>query len=275
MAIWNKVNQSLNSNNTQQYEVVMLADKDGNIINTFGAASNIPIAAGEVDGYQNVHKFGMIDGSHGTAWTTLWSAADVAETILYPWDTAAGTLSVVSSEDADADGDIGTHTIIVEGLDTNYNPISESFTLSGETETGEGAVTFQRVNRAYITAGGTNVGKIQIKNGTVVVAEIAVGMGQTQMCVYTIPAGKTGYLTRIAASSSKNISTIVALFQRPFGKTFIRSASSMALYQNNQDISFDVPIPFTEKTDLDLRQIGAANNTLAADFNIIIVDNPS
>lgn len=274
MAIWNKLTQALNTNNTAQYEVVMLADKDGNIINTFGAASNIPIAAGEVDGYQNAHKFGMIDGSNGTGWTTLWSAADSAGTHLYPWDTAAGTVSVVSSEDDDADGDVGAHTIIVEGLDTNYNFISESFTLSGTTETGEGAVTFHRVNRAYITDGGTNVGKIQIKNGAVVVAEIAAGMGQTQMCVYTIPAGKTGYLTRVAASSSKNISTIIALFQRPFGKTFVRSASSMALYQNNQAISLDVPIPFTEKTDLDLRQIGAANNVLAADFNIILVDNP-
>jgi len=275
MAIWNKVLQKLNNNNTQQYEVVMLADKDGNIINTFGAASNIPIAAGEVDGYQNVHKFGMIDGSNGTGWTTLWSAADSAGTHLYPWDTTAGTLSVVSSEDDDADGGVGAHTITVEGLDTSYNPISESFTLSGTTETGEGAVTFHRVNRAYITAGSTNVGKIQIKNGTTVVAEIAVDMGQTQMCVYTIPAGKTGYLTRVAASSSKNISTIVSLFQRPFNKTFVRTASSMALYQNNQDISLDVPIPFTEKTDLDFRQIGASNNVLAADFNIILVDNPS
>ena len=275
MAIWNKVLQKLNNNNTQQYEVVMLADKDGNIINTFGAASNIPIAAGEVEGYQNVHKFGMIDGSNGTGWTTVWSAADSAGTKLYPWDTVAGTISVISSDDDDTDGDVGAHTIIVEGLDTSYNPVSESFTLSGTTETAEGAVTFHRVSRAYITDGGTNVGKIQIKNGSVVVAEIAAGMGQTQMCVYTIPAGKTGYLTRVAASSSKNISTIIALFQRPFGKTFVRSASSMALYQNNQAISLDVPIPFIEKTDLDLRQIGASNNVLAADFNIILVDNPT
>jgi hypothetical protein len=275
MAIWNTVLQKLNNNNTQQYEVVMLADKDGNIINTFGAASNIPIASGEVDGYANVHKFGMVEGTHGTTWTTIWSAADTSGTTLYPWDTAAGTVSVVSTEDDDTDGDVGTHTITVEGLDTNYNPVSESFTLSGETETGEGAVTFHRVNRAFITSGGTNVGKIQIKNGTTVVAEITEGMGQTQMCVYTIPAGKTGYLTRLAASSSKNISTIVSLFQRPYQQTFVRTASSMALYQNNQDISFDVPIPFTEKTDLDLRQIGAANNTIAADFNVILVDNPS
>jgi hypothetical protein len=275
MAIWNKVLQKLNNNNTQQYEVIMLSDKDGNIINTFGAASNIPIAAGEVDGYANVHKFGMIDGSNGTDWTTVWTPADTSLTKDYPWDIAAGTVSVISSEDDDTDGGVGSHTLTVEGLDTNYNAVSESFTLSGETETGEGSIVFHRVNRAYITSGGTNVGKVQIKNGTTAVAEIAVGMGQTQMCVYTIPAGKTGYLTRIAASSSKNISTIISLFQRPYQQTFVRSAGAMALYQNNQDISFDVPIPFTEKTDLDLRQIGASNNTIAADFNIILVDNPS
>lgn len=274
MAIWNTVLQKLNANNTQQYEVVMLADKDGNIINTFGAASNIPIAAGEVDGYADVHKFGMIDGSIGTNWTTIWSAADVVGTILYPWDTAAGTLSVVSTEDDDADGDVGAHSIVVEGLDADYNPVSESFTLSGETETAEGSVVFHRVNRAYITEGNTNVGKIQIKNGTTLVAEIAEEMGQTQMCVYTIPAGKTGYLTRLATSSSKNISTIVSLFQRPYQKTFVRTASAIALYQNNQTITYDIPLRFPEKTDLDLRQKGSANNVLAADFNIILVDNP-
>ena len=53
MAIWNTVLQKLNNNNTQQYEVVMLADKDGNILNSSGAASNIPIAAGEVGGYSD------------------------------------------------------------------------------------------------------------------------------------------------------------------------------------------------------------------------------
>jgi hypothetical protein len=275
MAIWNKVLQKLNNNNTQQYEVVMLADKDGNIINTFGAASNIPIAAGEVDGYSNVHKFGMIDGSSGTDWSTIWTAADTASTKNYPWGITAGTVSIISAVDDDTDGGAGAHTITVEGLDANYNPVSESFTLSGETETGEGSIVFHRVNRAYITGGNTNLGKIQIKNGTEVVAEIAAGMGQTQMCVYTIPAGKTGYLTRVAASSSKNISTVISLFQRPHGQVFIRTASSMALYQNNQHISLDVPLPFSEKTDLDLRQLGASNNTIAADFNIILVDNPS
>ena len=58
MAIWSIDRQSLNTNNTDQYEVVMLADKDGNIINSSGAASNIPIAEGTVTGYSHINKFG-------------------------------------------------------------------------------------------------------------------------------------------------------------------------------------------------------------------------
>ena len=493
MAIWNKIEQLLNRNNTAQYEVIMLADKDGNILNTFGAASNIPIAAGEVTGYTDVHKFGMVDGSAGNTWTTVWSAADSTATKLYPWETTAGTLSVVSSSgedepsgqasqakaeliilydqlkaltatgnetdrgadpltygsetlgpgvyikagaidvtgtltlDADNDpnalfvfrtdgafttaagaevllingatsnnvyfvsegasstaantimrgsllanqaavstgagtslegrmlaingavtlGDTsiitaptgtinsiltlgnvlalfnmftgagalsnagaseiqlsigtnlgaitgfetatvggstisgdgagtntGAYTITVEGLDTTYNPVSETFTLSGATETAEGVVIFHRVHRAKVSSGSTNVGTLGVFNGTALVAEIAPEMGQTQMCVYTIPAGKTGYLTRLGASSSKNIATIVSLFQRPHSEAFQLTASAMALYQNSQTIDFDVPLTFAEKTDLDLRQIGAANNVVAADFNVILVDNP-
>ena len=274
MAIWNNIEQLLNNNNTTQYEVIMLADKDGNILNTFGAASNIPIAAGEVTGYSDVHKFGMVNGSAGNTWTTVWSAADTAATKLYPWETAAGTLSVVSSSGDDTDGDAGTHTITVYGLDTDYNEVSETFTLSGATETAEGVVVFHRVYRAKVSSGSTNVGTLGVFNGTALVAEIAPEMGQTQMCVYTIPAGKTGYLTRLGASSSKNIATIVSLFQRPHSETFQLTASAMALYQNSQTIDFDVPLTFAEKTDLDLRQVGAANNVVAADFNIILVDNP-
>ena len=274
MAIWNKITQLLNHNNTQQYEVIMLADKDGNILNTFGAASNIPIAAGEVTGYHDVHKFGMVDGSSGTTWTTVWSAADSVATKLYPWETVAGTLSVVSSSGDDADAGAGSHAITVYGLDTDYNEVSETFTLSGVTETAEGVVVFHRVHRAKISSGSTNVGTIGVFNGTALVAEIAPDMGQTQMCVYTVPAGKTAYLTRLGASSSKNISTIISLFQRPYLESFQLTASAMALYQNSQTIDFDVPLTFPEKTDLDLRQVGAANNVIAADFNVILVDNP-
>ena len=50
MAIWNKNTQAYLQDNKTLFEAFMLSDKDGNIINSFGIASNIPIAAGELDG---------------------------------------------------------------------------------------------------------------------------------------------------------------------------------------------------------------------------------
>jgi hypothetical protein len=47
----------------------------------------------------------------------------------------------------------------------------------------------------------------------------------------------------------------------------------MALYQNNQQLDFPVPLKFNEKTDIDLRVNGASNATVASDFSIILVDN--
>lgn len=273
MAIWSTGRQSLNSNNTDQYEVVMMADKDGNLINTFGAASNIQISEGLLEGFQDVHKFGMVDGSTGTGYNTVWSPGDTVSTTKYPWEIAAGTLSVVSTSADDTNGDVGAWEIKVEGLDTDYNQVEETFVLNGTTETAEGSIIFHRVYRAYVTEGNTNVGNIEIRNGTYLVARIDSDMGQTLMCTFTIPAGKTGYLTRLAASSSKNISTNISLFQRPYGKAFMRTASSMSLYQNNKVILYDIPLRFPEKTDIDLRHEGAANNVLSADFNIILVDH--
>ena len=79
------------------HEVVMIADKDGNILNTAGSASNIPIAGGEVTGYSHVNKFGyrdVIAGSYQTIWD---KAAD------YTY-VAAGPLLVTSSNTADDNG---------------------------------------------------------------------------------------------------------------------------------------------------------------------------
>jgi hypothetical protein len=45
MAQWNKDEQAYRAQDTTNFEVVMLADENGNPLNSYGAASNIPIAA--------------------------------------------------------------------------------------------------------------------------------------------------------------------------------------------------------------------------------------
>ena len=71
MAQWSvKRGEHFNPSNNNLHEVVMIADKDGNILNTSGAASNIPLAAGQITGYKHVHKFGATDGdvTSGVIW---------------------------------------------------------------------------------------------------------------------------------------------------------------------------------------------------------------
>lgn len=250
--------------NRDLHEVVMIADEDGNIINTFGAASNVIISAGDLAGYSGVHKYGAVFGTASSGWSTVWTAADTASSTLYPWDTAANTITVVSSSGSD------TGDVTIQGLDTDYNFIEETLTLTGTTPVA-GSTTFLRVNRAFMNDD-TNVGKIQVKNGTTVVTEIAAGYGQTLQCFYTVPADKTGYMLNIQTSASKNQETILSLFARPLGGAF-RTQGIMALYQNNQQLDFPVPLKFNEKTDIDLRVNGSANAAIAADFSIILVDN--
>ena len=250
--------------NKDLHEVVMIADEDGNIINTFGAASNVIISAGDLAGYAGVHKYGAVFGTSSSGWSTVWTAADTASSILYPWDIAANTITVVSSSGSD------TGDITIQGLDADYNFVEETLTLTG-TSPVAGSVTYSRVNRAFMNDA-TNIGKIQVKNGTTVVTEIAAGYGQTLQCFYTIPEGKTGYMLNIQASANKNQETTLSLFARPFGGAF-RTQSVLALYQNNQRLDFPVPLKFNEKTDIDLRVNGSANAAIAADFSIILVDN--
>jgi len=264
MAQYSKYTNAYLPQQTTNHEVVMIADQDGNIINTFGAASNVIISAGGLAGYSGVHKYGAVYGTALSTFSTVWTAADTSATALYNWGHSAGTLSVVSTSGSDVTD------VTIQGLDANYDFVEETFTLTG-TAPVTGSTSFTRVNRAFMNTV-TNVGKIQASIGGVVVTEIGAEYGQTLQCFYTIPAGKTGYMTNINASASKNQIVDLLLYQRPFGGAF-RVASTLSLNQGNQSIEFPVPLKFTEKTDIDLRVRGSGNATISADFTIILVDN--
>jgi len=265
MAIWNKNTQSLRTNNNVLFEAQCISDKDGNIINSFGSAANIEIAAGQVIGYRDVHKFGLVDGTAG-ATSTVWSLADNALTALYPWDIVPGTLSAVSSSAAD------TQTIRIEGLDSDYNEVSADLTLTGTVATGTTTQVFHRVHRAYCLTGPTNVGRITIVDTGEARAVIDANMGQTLMALYTVPAGCTAFLSEFRASTSKNQACIVSIYVRQLGGAF-RVQSTMSLFQSSSSVGYPVPLAISEKSDIEVRVTGGTNNTISSDFDLILVHN--
>lgn len=275
MAQWltNRLLYNNTGNGKYAQETFIPVDRSGNVMAAaWGPAMNYHISAGNVPGFADEHKFGKVNGTASGNYSTVWTAADTLATILYPWDTAAGTLSVVSSSSDDASGQSGAVTMRVEGLDNDYNEVTADFTLTGTVETAESSETFLVVNRAYILTGATNVGKIQIKNGSTVMGEIAVGMGQTLQAAYTVPAGKTAYLIDVQLTSSKNLSTNSALFIREFGGVF-RVRSDVKLFQNQAKTDWQIPLRIPEKSNIDMRIQGSTNNDVSADFDLLLVDN--
>ncbi len=266
MAIWNKVLQKLNDNNTQQYEVVMLADKDGNIQNTVGAAANIPIAAGEVSGYSHINKFGY--SNNISSLSTVWDGSNI-----YTYSTVAGTVTVES--DAISDGDDGA-VIEVQGLDSNYNLVTQNITISGST--GTGTTDLIRIFRAKVEAAApgesTNVGDIDIDIDGALRAKILEDKGQTLMAVYTVPAGKTAYLLNLTLSVDKNVDVLFKLMVHPHNDGAFNIKGQFGTFGSPIEHSYPVPLKFTEKSDIEIR--ADAGNTCGggATFDIILVDNP-
>jgi|13_taG_2_1085334.scaffolds.fasta_scaffold00541_18 hypothetical protein len=254
--------QYLDHNKTT-FEVVMIGDQEGNIVNTFGAASNIIISAGQLAGYSGVSKFGLVEGTSSADFCTVWTLADTVSTSTIDYSAFPGTVTVTSN--ASDTGDI-----IIEGLDTDYNEVTETLSLTGTSTAG--SQSFHRIFRAYYTDSNTNAYPIIVSIGGTNVTEIDAQYGQTLQAFYTIPAGKTGYLMQLSASASKNQETLIGLFQRPFGQTF-RISQTMALYQSNQTLEFAIPIKFVEKTDLEVRTKGATNATISTEFSLVLVDN--
>lgn len=247
------------ANNSAVYEVVMLSDKDGNITNTFGAASNIPVAQGAVTGYSHINKFGYRD-TLPSSYQAVWDG-----TTSYTYQSA-GTVTATSGTPLSDDGG----TVEVQGLDQNYLPATETITIGGAASTTQ----FVRVFRATMitsTTGDTNVDDITITN-VAAVAIIKAGAGQTLMAIYTIPAGKTGYLLKISGSVDANNDALFQLTARPFGGSF-NIKGQFGVFASGFNYDYAVPLVFTEKTDIEVR--AKSQNPLGAGaiFDLILVDN--
>ena len=267
MAQWNKNNQDYLNQERTLFEVHMCADKYGNIGACGGDTEfDINVAAGIVTTMANVHKFGAVVSSSAT-YDTVWT-----EQGAYSFPTSASVVNIISSSSTDDDSaNTGAETVVIQGLDGDYNEVEETLSTNG-TSSVTGTQSFLRVHRAFVASGVTNVGDINIRHGTTVVCQIAADMGQSQVAYYTIPAGKSGYLRSFAATMNKNQENSVRLFQRPFDGVF-RVASELNLYNSNMHTTFSIPIYFTEKTDLEVRTYTGSNCTVSAMFDLLIVDN--
>lgn len=268
MAQYDKRDGQMSPRNDDVFDVVMLADTAGNIINSASAAANINIASGMLDGYSFVHKFGAVPQMSQNTYGSVWDVSDT----LYPWD-ALSTPAVLTIPAVDADD--GGHIVTVMGLDENFAPIEETFTLSSAS-TVTGTKVFARVYRAYFTNDITNTGDIDVQCNGVTVLRILADKAQTLMSIYTVPAGYTAFLTKGVTTCAASADATIDMFIRFNGQSSFRigHTAEVAGVGGQYEYDFTVPIPIPEMSDIDVRATVRSNNArVTAAFDIVLVEN--
>jgi hypothetical protein len=134
------------------------------------------------------------------------------------------------------------------------------------------ANTYFRVNSMTLVSAGssqtTNVGTITLKQSSNIIAQINIGIGKTQMSIYTVPAGYSFFLdlAEVNTSNSYTSSNIItysvqainnitgvklAVLQQPFVSIYVANRSSD-------------PFLYSEKTDIQWQLVTSTATTVSA-----------
>jgi len=221
------------------------------------------VAKGQFADISHIHKFGAVPAMSQNQTGTIWDVNDTN----YPFSafTTAGTLSV-PAVDASDDG----ISLTIVGLDENYDPQSETISVSSTTSTTT-TNSFIRVFRAY--TGSTNVANINIQKGGTTVARVSAGKAQTLMAVYTVPAGYTAYLLKGTATCQAGADATGNMYIRYFGESSFRVGHSFEVSGAGGQYVYDfgVAIKIPEKSDIDVRATVRSNNArVTAAFDLIL-----
>lgn len=238
----------------------------------------LAVAKGDFTGYSNVSKFGYNAAVTSIAYESIWEGSNA-----YPWQTVADQLEVLSSSANDTSAGTGARTVELEGLDSSWNLLTETLTMNGTTAVTTTA-SFLRIFRARVVTAGTslrNEGDITIRDQDTSTTRALItngptsSFGQSLMAVYTIPAGKTGYVININFSSAKDLEQEYRLMARD--NTVANAAWNVKEFMTGRGGFSDFIKrginKYTEKTDLDLQVISSANSAVGGGFEIILIDN--
>jgi len=242
--------------------------------------TDLAISKGHTKGHRTLYKFGYNPDVNGDE-ETVWSQGGD-----FPYPTSAVTMFVSSTSANDANGGTGANSIIIQGLDENYDEVEETVLLNGQTQVAT-QNSYLRIYRAFVTlcgTGGTSGGIIYVGSSgatggvpnTTIYANLHLG-NQTQIAAYTVPAGYTLYVDDInftAGLSQANKTATCTFRSRDHGTNVFRTRLISVLQSNQLITKFEYPQEFYEKTDLECRvSTNTTNNAIGASFQGVLVKN--
>jgi hypothetical protein len=246
------------------------------------AGWGIGVADGSVPGVSHIEKFGMnIDVDSDKE--TIWDGGGI-----YTYIETAETLTVTSNDVQDNPTGTGARNVEIQGLNQAGEVVVEIVDLAGTS-----IQEFKRVFRVKVIASGAsgvNEGTISVTSDdtSTVLAIIGVdgiggnaaGRGQTFMAQYTIPAGKTGYITQWTVGCGKqNTDAIAMLMTRDPdapGDGAWNARDIITVSATTYAKNYNVPIKVNAGDDIEVRAYSSVNNSIVSStFCVILIDDPA
>lgn len=253
--------------------------------NRTSGQKNVPIdptaiSRGLVDGHSYIAKFGRNTTVASGTQEVIWDQSDAS----YIYMSSASTLYISSSNTNDDE------VVEVQGLDANWAPQTVSGTLNGFNFVALSG-TWTRVFRARVTSSTTPEGDIYISDdntdvggdgipdtATNIKAKIIQGNNQTNMAIYTVPAGYKGYLFDwyVSMLRTTGVTATAAdcdIFRRSSGGVF-RSTQPIGIQNTGSGLHYytwPFPLELDEKTDIEVRATPSGNADVAAGFTILLI----
>jgi len=233
------------------------------------------VGQGDEINASSILKFGRNTTIPSGTREDIWDGSSI-----YPWPATADITHIKSA----ASGDEGLN-IEVQGLDINYALATQEKMLDGADSTTQVALdtALLRVFRMKVKDSTDAASNIECRNvgGGTLYAQITAPFNQTLMAIYTVPAGKTAYLTRYYAEINKktNAAIEIELYVRPFGEVF--QLKHNGIIANGGDAHWDfcfspnsAPLAISEKSDIKITGLAsAAGVDSSAGFDLVMIDN--
>src|SRR6056300_174478 len=221
------------------------------------------VALGKSGGNSARNIFGY-NAAIGTDFVPAWELVTA-----YPYPTAATTMTLRWNT-ADAG-----YTILIKGLDENYDEIQETITLTATPVTQTTQNQYLRIND-LVTVGNNNGGfsnpdnDITLTNAgnTVTYAKMLADTGKSQAAIYTVPRGYQFALVRISAfcaSASQNNRTI-AFRNVARLKTGVILRVAQVEFLEQMIVDRQVPFIYDECTDIEFQVKGSAGTQFVGVF---------
>lgn len=217
------------------------------------------IAEGNVADHTAIRIFG-----YNPLVAAVWETVHQAST-LRTYLAAAERLQVTST-DADDDGapvGNGARTLTINGLDANYDVLTETVTMNGVANVLTTASFLRVQNIVVATAGSTgyNEGAITVSNNadTIVLEQMAVQGNSSLSAAYTVPNGYTAYIAQAMATEASTKGSNFGFWIRVFGGLWTQKRG-VVLLDSSIVLPMRIPMKLPQKTDIEIR----ANGILAA-----------